>query len=125
MIDDFLDNFGLFDNFQPGKRFPFTNIGYDTNKNVYITIALAGYKKENINIKYENCVLTVEGSNEAEEDNLKYIQKHVSEGAFKRIINFARLYNDADISAKMEDGLLKILVKPKEQLSTPNYIKIS
>ena len=125
MLEDFFDSLNLFDDFNSTKRYPFTNIAYDKNKVVYVTMALAGFTKDDIRVQYKNCELIVEGSKNIKTDDLTYIQKYISDDKFQKAIKFSpKLYQDADVSASMTDGLLKVTVKPKEKQEKLKYIEI-
>ena len=126
-FNEFFDNFGLFSDTKDSfaRRFPFTDIAYDEDKNVYIDIAMAGYPKEFITIKYENCILTIEASSvQTESKDLKYIQKRISSDSINKKFTFAKMYRDADVSATMNNGILSIKVMPKDIKDEPKFVKI-
>lgn len=124
MLEDFFDSLNLLDDFNRNniKRFPFTNIAYDKDKVVYITMALAGFTKNDIKVRYDDCKLIVEGSKMSFDDKLTYVQKYISDDRFQKTIKFSpKLYQDADINASMENGLLSITIKPKvNQIKSKN-----
>lgn len=122
MLDDFFNvNLGSLDslfNDNSTRRYPFTNIAYDKDKTVYVTMALAGFKKEDLKVEFKDCELKVQGSRDgSSKDGLTYIQKYISEDGFTKTIKFyPEVYQGADVSAKMQDGLLSIVIKPKERV---------
>lgn len=126
-LSDFFDNLGLITETKEtiARRFPFADIAYDEDKNIYIDMALAGYPREFITIKYENCTLTIEASSvQTESKELKYIQKRISSDFISKKFTFAKMYRDADVSATMNNGILSIKVMPKDIKDEPKFVKI-
>lgn len=90
----------------------------------FIRIALAGFSKEDIGVKFENNILTINDKDvEKQEPERKYIRKGISERHFciqKTISNDLEL-----VGAKWDNGCLIIEFKPinKEEKKS-EYIEI-
>ena len=90
----------------------------------FIRIALAGFSKDDIGVKFENNTLTIcDKDVKKEEPERKYIRKGIAERHFciqKTISNVLEL-----VGAKWEDGCLTIEFKPinKEEKGS-EYIEI-
>ena len=88
----------------------------ETNDSYKAEIELPGYKKEDIKVDMKDGYLTVSASmsseNKEEDQDGKYIRKERYTGACSRSFYVGDLEPE-DISAKFEDGILKISM-PKE-----------
>ena len=83
-------------------------------ENGYKVIAeIPGFKKENINVTFEDGSLTIEAKREKEDG--KYLVRERSNSNVKRVINFGDI-NEESMTAKYENGLLTvtIITKPIE-----------
>ena len=92
----------------------------------FIRIALAGFSKDDIGVKFENNTLTIHDKDvkkEEKEPERKYIRKGIGERHFciqKTISNDLEL-----VGAKWEDGCLTIEFKPINKEETKSeYIEI-
>lgn len=105
-------------------RYPLTNIGYDDEDNLFIEIAVAGFNKNDIKINLRGNEIHIIGEKkDTNESNIrKYLQQHISTNNFERIIVLHELYVNGDIDAEFQNGILTIIVKPKE--SAKKEIKI-
>lgn len=83
-----------------------------------IEIAVAGYKKENLDIKVEKGTLTIKGKPSCDNPDIeKTLESTMKKGRFTR--SFALDDNVEVCSSKLEDGLLKIYLNkiiPEEDL---------
>lgn len=73
---------------------------------------LPGVDKNDIKIDFEDGILTIAAARK-KEANAKYLINERNFINMKRSINFGDI-NEESISAKVENGLLKIVVKTKE-----------
>jgi len=98
-------------------RYPLTNLFIDENENVVVEIAAAGFDKDNIDIELVGDTLVIIGKYEEtqEEKSRDYIQKHISSSSFERKIRLHKDYLNGDIEAEFKNGLLRVIVKKKEQ----------
>jgi len=96
-------------------RYPLTNIGTDEKDNLFIEVAVAGFKKEEISIERKGNELHICGEFLQEDLEINYYQKHISQEPFKRVIVLHEKYVNGEINASVEDGILTIMVQPKEE----------
>ena len=115
LIDDSLRLSGE-DNYPP------YNIARTDEDNYRISLALAGFKPEEITVTAEQNMLTVEGR-KAENDDREYLYQGISGRSFRRQFNLAD-YVEVK-GAALEDGLLKIdLVRELPEAIKPRRIEI-
>lgn len=99
------------------ERYPLTNLSTIDNKLV-IELALAGFNKNDIEIELKGNELHISGKKEViegSEDKKEYIQKHISQKEFTRIIVLHKTFVGGNILAEMQDGILTIEIEPVEQ----------
>lgn len=98
----------------------------ETNDAFELNVELAGYKKENVSLDYENGYLTVTATNEtANDDNKKFIRRERVLETCKRSFYLGDNVNADDISANMQDGVLTVKVlKKTEELKKSSRIEI-
>src|SRR5210317_1617601 len=79
-----------------------------TEDDVYdITLAVAGFKKADIDIALEDGTLKISGNSSAlDSDGVEYLHKGIAERNFVRTFKLAEYVEVKD--AKLEDGLLRI-----------------
>lgn len=111
-----IDNF-----FRPtfdGKvtRYPLTNLGVDKNEMLYIEVAVAGFSKEEIELELKGNQLYITGSKDKNDNDngMRYIQRHISNSDFTRIMVLHENYVGGDIKADLKNGILTVTVRPKE-----------
>lgn len=97
-------------------RYPLTDLYVDKDNNLHIDVAIAGFKRENIEIELKGNQLHIIGikTDFSNNPDNTYIQKHISSSDFKRIMVLHENYVGGEISANIEDGILSIKVIPKE-----------
>lgn len=99
----------------------------ENEDNYELSVALPGYKKDDISINIDNDVLTIssELNEENEQKGKNYITKQIKKCSFtKRFV----LSDDIDkdkINAKMEDGILHIKLDKIKKIEVNNTKKIS
>jgi len=108
----------------PFKRFLRVDV-VDTEKSIEFIAELPGVKKEDVKILLENGFLTVSGEKknefEANEENNVFRNERLF-GKFERKFELPEEINPDEITAKFENGLLKISIaklvteKPKERI---------
>jgi len=96
------------------RRFPLTDISHDENT-LYIDIAVAGFGKNDIDIEIEGDTLVISGSQEQEDTNREYTQRHISVSSFERKIKLNPDFVNGDIQARYNNGLLNIEISRKEK----------
>ena len=117
-FNSFQDNLGL--NYSPKM-----NLTEDDN-NYELKIEAPGMKKENVNILFENNILTVSGEKKTEtkEENLRYHINEICFGKFSRNFELPAHINSDKIDAKWNEGVLTIVV-PKTEKAKPKKITIN
>lgn len=92
----------------------------ESDDGFHVTVELPGVKKDDININLEDNQLTISGERKFEnkEDGKKYHRVESRYGKFTRSFMLPDNVDEESISAKYEDGLLKIdIAKSEEKIS--------
>ncbi len=109
------------------QGYPPYNISKDGDDLYSITLAIAGFKKSEIDVELEDGNLLITGtvkSDESEKDDIEYLHKGIAERNFVRSFKLAE-YVEVK-SAKLEDGLLKVeLFRNVPDALKPQKIKVS
>ena len=109
--------------FQANDSYPPYNIERSDEDHYRISLALAGFSPDEINITAEQNVLTVEGS-KTQKPETEYLYQGISARPFRRTFNLAD-YVEVK-SATFEGGLLKIdLVREVPEAMKPRRIAIN
>jgi HSP20 family protein len=103
-----------------GSWYPAVDILNEKN-NVVLNIELPGLKKEDISVKIEDRVLTIEGERKFENEEKKdeFFRKERLYGRFKRSFTLSDDVLIDDVNADFTDGVLKLTLKKdntKEEL---------
>ncbi len=117
--NDFLFPDNVFDNFfhgfmqpsgMPQMNLPKVDI-QDTDQAYLITADLPGVTKEEVNITYDNDILTIAAQhnqeNEEKDDDKNYIRKERTSSSFSRQFVVRNIHKDG-IEAEFTNGVLKI-----------------
>ena len=103
MVNEFF-NAGTLDN---TSGYPPYNISKDSNDVYEITLAVAGFKKSDIEIELEDGTLKIVGNSAVLDSTEKeYLHKGIAERNFIRTFKLAEYVEVKD--AKLEDGLLRV-----------------
>ena len=97
--------------------YPSTDI-YDTADDFVLKMDLPGVSKEEINIEFQDNVLTVKGErkNEVNEEKDCFCNMERGNGKFYRAFRFPENVDGSKINATMKDGILELrIAKPAEQ----------
>jgi len=101
-FESFFERFNRLPEINAG--FPHYNIKKATEDTYILEMAVAGYKKSDINVTVEDGVLSVEGkSSDKEED---FVHKGIAKRAFQRQLQLSEYVECT--GAKLEDGMLKV-----------------
>ena len=86
-------------------------------------MALAGYKKEDINVTVDDGVLTVKGKSSEEKE--KFVHRGIARRAFMKQLQLSE-YVECK-GAKFEDGMLKVDLEynPPEDKRAKNLLKLN
>lgn len=123
-LDRLLSTFEEFDNTFKPQTYPPYNLVKEDDFNWTIEIAIAGFKREEIDITFENGKLFVSGSSVVEQPEKQYVHH----GIAKRNFNHRFILAETVVvkSAEIVDGLLVIKLEnviPEEK--KPRKIEIS
>lgn len=106
-------------NIQPKIRLTENETGFE------ITLAIPGFKKEDIELEVTDGKLSIKGKSEFKiSDQTKYYRNEISYGDFERAFKLPENVDTDKIDAKHEDGLLKIIIPKKELVKEKKVIKI-
>lgn len=98
----------------------------ETEKAFELDIDLPGFKKENVHAELQDGYLTVSANTETETEDKNeqgtYLRKERFTGSCSRSFYVGDDISEDDISAKFENGILKVTV-PKKQLPAPEETK--
>ena len=108
------------------EGYPPYNISKDSDDIYEITLAVAGFKKSDIELELEEGTLKITGTSNVLDtsDKIEYLHKGIAERNFVRTFKLAE-YVEVK-SAGLEDGILKIkLYRNLPDVLKPQKIKIS
>ena len=95
----------LFHDFE--ESFPKYNVIKNSDDEITIELALAGYKTEDLDISVQNNILQVQGKKAQTEKN--FLKRGISERSFSKQWSFPR---NVDVSqAQLENGILTIVCR--------------
>ena len=106
--------------------YPPFNISKGKDTDLYeITLAVAGFKKADIDIEIEDGVLKISGTSAVlDSEDTEYLHKGIAERNFVRTFKLAEFVEVAE--AKLEDGILRVsLFRNVPDAMKPQKIKIS
>lgn len=107
------------------SHLPFVNLAQNKNGDFHVEIDLPGVKKEDIDVKIDNNILTVSGERKMKKE-VKKKDYHLMESSFGRIERSFFLPKGIDqnkINAKYKDGRLVIDLEKEESLK-PKAIEV-
>ena len=101
----------------------------ETENTYELDIDLPGFKKEDVSLKLDDGYLTIGAVKSLEKESGngkdgKYIRRERYEGQCSRSFFVGKGVQANDISAKFEDGILKVSVPKTAQPEVNNYIAI-
>ena len=103
-MDEYFDR--LFNLHETTKNYPPFNLVQVSNVESRLEIALAGFKKKEVNVYTQDGKLFVEGQKEDKETEINYLHKGLAQRSFTRAWTVA---DDTEVrSVDFEDGLLSI-----------------
>ena len=123
-FDQLVNEFFNEPSFVNTSGYPPYNISKDKSDVYEITLAVAGFKKADIDIELEDGNLKITGKSEVlDSDDREFLHKGIAERNFVRTFKLAE-YVEVQ-SAKLEDGILRIaLVKNIPDAMKPQKINI-
>ena len=105
-MDEYLDR--LFNLHETTSNYPPYNLVQVSNVESRLELALAGFKKEEVNVYTEYGKLFVEGQKEDRETDTRYVHKGLAQRSFKRAWTLSDDTTIKDVT--FEDGLLTIVL---------------
>ncbi|MDD4156280.1 MAG: Hsp20/alpha crystallin family protein [Candidatus Cloacimonetes bacterium] len=97
----------------------------ETEKDYRVVANLPGIKKEDVKISLEKAQLIIEAENKNNVEDEKAVYHHKERfcGKYQRVIYLPENVNVDNIKAKMENGLLELII-PKEEIKPQKLINI-
>jgi molecular chaperone IbpA len=123
-FDQLVNEFFNEPSFVNTSGYPPYNISKDAEDVYEITLAIAGFKKADIDIELEDGTLKITGKSEVlDSDNREWLHKGIAERNFVRTFKLAEYVEVKN--AKLEDGILRIsLFKNVPDAMKPQKISI-
>lgn len=99
---------------------------YETEKEFIVEAAVPGLEKKDFNIEVDNNVLNISAEIEKknEEADKKYYYRGFCYGSFKKSYSLPEDVKSDDISAKYENGILKINIPKAKEVKVSRQVKI-
>lgn len=127
MWDDFFEPMPPFEHRMPphgkhGKNLMKTDVR-ETEDSYELDIDLPGFKKEDVKVDLKNGYLTISAAKNLEKENKKkdarYIRRERYCGQMARSFYVGEDVEPKDVTAKFEDGILKLTLPKKERKELP------
>ena len=124
-FDNLVNEFFNEPQFANATGYPPYNISKGKDDVYEITLAVAGFKKDDIEIEIEDGTLKISGTSAVlDSDEIEYLHKGIAERNFTRTFKLAEFVEVK--SAKLEDGILRVsLFRNVPDAMKPQKIKIS
>jgi HSP20 family protein len=93
---------------------------------IVVRVELPGVKQDNVDITYQNGVLTISGVRQAEEqkEGSGYYVRERRYGSFRRSLPLPEGTDESNISARFQDGVLEVRVQGAAVVLEPKRIQI-
>ena len=133
MWDDVFDSMSAFNRRNPlygkhGKNMMKTDVR-ETDNSYELDIDLPGFKKDEVKVDLKNGYLTISAAKSldktGEKKNERYISRERYSGQMARSFYVGEDVESKDVSAKFEDGILKISLPKAQQKNLPPSGSIS
>lgn len=102
-------------------KYPPFNI-YSTEDRLYVDLAVAGFKRDNLHVTIHNRVITVEGKFEPMDKDVIFTHKGISQKSFK--LNFPMSAKMSLDVVELIDGILRLTFKDSAIVDTPVSVQI-
>jgi HSP20 family protein len=105
--------------------FPLLNLTEDKDQ-YYVRAELPGVKADELDIQVTGKNLSISGERKiaAEDESAKYHRREREAGTFSRMIGLPGEVGTGKVEAKLENGILSILI-PKAEIAKPKQITVS
>ena len=109
----------------PARQFlPVTDI-FETDQALTLIVEMPGVNKDNVDVRVENDVLTIEGRvNFANYEGLQPLYTEYNVGNYARGFQLSSKIEQGNINARLKDGVMT-LVLPKAEKAKPRKIAVS
>jgi HSP20 family protein len=131
LVDELFNNFfrnDYHENYVSNGNEPATNV-FETEKEFKIEMSLPGLKRKDVNLVYQNNLLTikVEKETQEEKDSYKYAHREFGSFNFEKQYKLPKSIDTEKISAKFDNGILNVSLPKKEEAleKAPVEIKVS
>jgi HSP20 family protein len=117
VFSDFFNSDPFFTDYRP-EKLPAVNVK-DAGEVYPIDLAAPGYKKDDFHLEISNGILTLkaEVKNETEDKKDNYTRKEFHYSSFSRSFQLPDNADSDKVTAKYEDGILKLEISKKNQIS--------
>jgi HSP20 family protein len=90
---------------------------YQTDKDIIIKSTIAGVKPEDLDISYNNGMVTIKGERKGEEkiDQQNYFYQELYWGGFSRSVILPTDIDEDNIQAELKNGILTVKLPKKEE----------
>jgi HSP20 family protein len=120
LVNDFFNDFpATFGKTMRQDVFGFPPVNIREDADAYqLEIAAPGLEKADFNLNLDKNILTIssEKKEENKEENPKFVRKEFCYKAFKRSFTVDEKIDAANIAAKYENGILKVVLPKKEEV---------
>ena len=122
-----LDDIRIFRDIQPKGSFPKVNVR-EKEKEYSVSIAAAGYEKEQIDLEVKNnsLIINLEKKVEKEDKDSKWLAREITSSKFHRIVAFNKKIDSDNLEATYKNGIVTVTipkVAPKEKKTVKVDIK--
>lgn len=109
----------------PARQFlPVTDI-FETDHALTLVVEMPGVKKENVDVRVENDILTIDGRVDfSNYEGLQPLYTEYNVGNYLRSFQLSSKIDQAGINAQLKDGIMT-LVLPKAETAKPRKISVS
>ena len=107
-------------------EYPVSNIYVNENSDLKLEFAITGFKEEEIKVQVQDGLLIISGDRDKKQsqDDWRLIEGRLKKKSFERKIRISNKLDVDSIEAKVEDGMLEIVIRAKED-SKPKTIPIT
>lgn len=118
-LSDFFDDDRFSAPWSKTTNMPAVNVK-ETDNAFEVEVAAPGFNKKDFNISVDNGLLTVSAERRQEKENKEdnYTRREFGYESFSRAFNLPVNTNEEDISAKYEEGILRLSIAKKNQPET-------
>lgn len=118
----FSNPFSFSDGLLSTQTGPAVNI-YETQDEYVLEAELPGWSRDQVDINFENNVLTLSGHRDLQGDNRNWLRVEGLTGSFSRSFTISSAIDASHVEAEMKDGVLSIHL-PKREEAKPRQIEI-